>query len=39
MEMYDDIPMPDGDPLTGLLIIIFIYALWALIIWTKNKIE
>jgi len=37
--MYDDIPMPDGDPLTGLLIIIFIYALWALIIWTKNKIE
>ena len=39
MDIYEAIPMPDGDPLTGLIIIIFLYAFWALIIWTKDKIK
>ena len=39
MDVYEAIPMPDGDPLTGLIIIIFLYAFWTLIIWTKDKIK
>tara|TARA_R110000851_G_scaffold239983_1_gene392704 strand:- start:599 stop:724 length:126 start_codon:yes stop_codon:yes gene_type:complete len=39
MEMYDDIPMPDGDPLTGLLIVIALYAIWSIIIWIDIKLN
>ena len=39
MDVYEAIPMPDGDPLTGLIIVIFLYALLALIIWIKDKIK
>ena len=39
MDVYEAIPMPDGDPLVHLTVTIIIIALWYLIMWIYYKIE
>jgi len=39
MDVYEAIPMPDGDPLTGALIVIALYAIWSLLIWIDIKLN
>ena len=39
MDVYEAIPMPDGDPLMHLAITIIIIALWCLVTWIYYKIE
>jgi len=39
MDVYEAIPMPDGDPLMHLAVTIIIIALWYLIAWIYYKIE
>ena len=39
MDVYEAIPMPDGDPLVHLTVTIIIIALWYLIAWIYYKIE
>ena len=44
MEVYDDVdmygmPYQDGDPLTGLIIVIILIALWHLLIWIDIKLN
>ena len=39
MDVYEAMPMPDGDPLMHLTITIIIIALWYLITWIYYKIE
>jgi hypothetical protein len=39
MDVYEAIPMPDGDPVLGLLITIVMIVLWYLITWVYYKIK
>jgi len=44
MEIYEDVdmygmPYHDGDPLTGLIIVIVLIALWYLLIWIDIKLN
>ena len=39
MDVYEAIPMPDGDPLVHLIVTIIIIALWYLVTWIYYKIK
>ena len=39
MDVYEAIPMPDGDPLMHLTVTIVIIALWYLLAWIYYKVE
>lgn len=39
MDVYEAMPMPNGDPLMHLAITVIIIALWYLIMWIYYKIE
>jgi len=39
MDVYEAIPMPDGDPLMHLTVTIVIIALWYLAAWIYYKVE
>jgi len=39
MDVYEAIPMPDGDPVLGLLITIVMIVLWYLITWVYYKVK
>ena len=39
MDVYEAIPMPDGDPLMHLTVTIVIIALWYLLAWIYCKVE
>ena len=39
MDMYEAIPMPDGDPLVHFIITTILIALWYLITWIYYKIK
>jgi hypothetical protein len=37
LDMYG-IPYPDGDPLTGLIIVVILIVLWHLLVWINDKL-
>ena len=39
MDVYEAVPMPDGDPLVHLAVTLSIIALWFLLTWIYYKIE
>ena len=39
MDVYEAIPMPEGDPLTGVLIVIALYVIWSLLVWIDIKLN
>ena len=39
MDVYEAIPMPDGDPLVHLVVTIIIVVSWCLVTWIYYKIK
>jgi len=39
MDLYEAIPMPDGDPLEHLIITIVLLCLWWVVMWIYYKIK